>query len=225
MSSIADLFIGQNCKQDFKIDWVGGVKDDFKIDFAYTAPGTVAPTDVPVASFTSNLATGEYPLTVQFTDTSTNTPTSWFWTFSNGTTSTVQNPSVTFETEGTYDVTLTVTNANGTDTQTISSFILVTAPHVDPAPQEPGVTPAPVAALTATPLTGVAPLTVQFTDNSTGNVTNWEWDFDDSDTSTEQNPLYTFTRPGTYDITLMVTGAGGSNTGTRAGYITVTAPA
>jgi len=68
--------------------------------------------------------------TVQFTDLSSNNPTSWFWSFPGGfpVTSTLQNPSVIYSTPGVYDVYLSVTNANGTDTVTKSSYIIVALP-------------------------------------------------------------------------------------------------
>lgn len=69
-------------------------------------------------------------VTVNFTDLSNNNPTAWQWTFSGGTpsTSNVQNPSITYNTPGTYDVTLIVTNANGSDTLTKSVYIDVAVP-------------------------------------------------------------------------------------------------
>jgi len=81
----------------------------------------------PVADFaasTTSPATGQ---TVSFDDQSQNAPTSWNWTFEGGTpaTSTAQNPSVTYNTAGTFDVSLTVTNAAGSDTKTVNSYINV----------------------------------------------------------------------------------------------------
>ena len=67
----------------------------------------------PVANFTANVTSGCGPLTVQFTDQSTGSPTGWNWEFSNGTLSSVQNPGVTFNAPGTYSVKLVVLNANG----------------------------------------------------------------------------------------------------------------
>jgi hypothetical protein len=63
--------------------------------------------------------------TVQFTDASTNTPTSWLWNFGDATTSTLQNPTKTYSTPGTYTVTLTATNASGSDGETKSGYIVV----------------------------------------------------------------------------------------------------
>ncbi|WP_187369070.1 CBM96 family carbohydrate-binding protein [Baekduia soli] len=72
-----------------------------------------------------------------------------------------------------------------------------------------GVPTSPTAAFTETPASGVAPLTVQFTNTST-NATSYSWDFGDgSAASTETSPSHTFTAAGTYTVTLTATGSGG----------------
>ena len=83
----------------------------------------------PVASFTANNTTVCAGQTVAFTSTSTGAPTSYSWTFTGGTpaTSTAQNPTITYNTAGTYTVALTVTNANGNNTSTQTSYVTVTA--------------------------------------------------------------------------------------------------
>jgi PKD repeat protein len=83
--------------------------------------------------------------------------------------------------------------------------------------------PLPLANFTANPRTGPAPLTVTFTDTSTGNVTGWNWTFGDGNTTnaTERNPVHTYTANGTYTVSLAATNAGGSNTTTRVNYICV----
>jgi lysyl endopeptidase len=81
----------------------------------------------PVADFSASPTTVEVGNNVQFTDLSTNTPTSWSWTFEGGTpsSSTAQNPVVTYNTIGTYNVTLTATNSAGSDTETKVDYITV----------------------------------------------------------------------------------------------------
>ncbi len=79
----------------------------------------------------------------------------------------------------------------------------------------------PGAHFSATPTSGAAPLTVNFTDQSTGQITSWSWDFGDGSTSTEQNPSHTYTDGGNYTVSLTVTGPGGSDTETIADYINV----
>ena len=88
-----------------------------------TAPNT----NPPVAAFSGTPTSGTIPLTVVFTDASTNTPTSWAWTFGDGGTSTVKNPSHIYTTAGTYTVALTATNAYGSNTLTKTSYITASA--------------------------------------------------------------------------------------------------
>ncbi|MBK7878305.1 MAG: PKD domain-containing protein [Planctomycetes bacterium] len=87
---------------------------------------TVAATPpAPVASFTGTPTSGTAPLAVAFTDASTGSITSWSWTFGDGGTSTLQNPSHTYTVAGTYTVALTVTGPGGNDTQTRTNYITV----------------------------------------------------------------------------------------------------
>ena len=81
--------------------------------------------------------------------------------------------------------------------------------------------PPPTAGFSGTPLSGMAPLQVAFTDLSTGNVASWAWDFGDGATSTNQNPSHTYASAGSYDVALTVTGPGGSDTETKTGYVNV----
>ena len=106
-----------------------------------------------MADFSGTPTTGQAPLTVNFTDLSTGSPTSWSWNFGDGGTSTLQNPSHTYSAAGQYTVSLTATNSAGPDSTTKTNYITVSAT----------VTP-PVADFSGTPTTGQAPLTVNFTD-------------------------------------------------------------
>ena len=170
---------------------------------------TVTP---PVTSFTGTPTSGTPPLAVTFSDTSTNSPTSWAWTFGDGGTSTAKNPSHQYITAGTYTVSLTATNTAGSNTLTKTGYITVNAAPV-----------VPVAAFSSTPTSGTVPLTVQFTDSSSNAPTSWSWTFGDGGTSTVKNPSHSYTTAGTYTVTLTATNAGGSNTLTKTGYITVNA--
>jgi PKD repeat protein len=85
-----------------------------------------------------------------------------------------------------------------------------------------GPPPAPVADFSGSPTTGDAPLTVNFSDSSTGSVDSWSWTFGDGGTSTAQNPSHTYAAAGTYAVALSVTGPGGTDTNTKTNYITVT---
>lgn len=81
-----------------------------------------------------------------------------------------------------------------------------------------------VANFSATPTTGAVPLTVNFTDQSTGTVESWNWSFGDSSNSNEQNPSHTYNDTGSYTVTLTVTGPEGSDAETIPDYIKVTYP-
>jgi len=72
------------------------------------------------------------------------------------------------------------------------------------------------------PTSGPAPLTVQFTDISTGAPTSWSWSFGDGVASSEKNPSHTYLSPGNYSVTLTVSNAYGSSSATKQNYITVT---
>ena len=91
---------------------------------------TPAPVAVPVASFTASATSGDFPLPVTFTDTSTNAPTSWAWDLGDGTTSIVQNPSVTYTAAGTYTVTLVASNVTGASAIVTQTITVTTPPPV-----------------------------------------------------------------------------------------------
>jgi predicted outer membrane repeat protein len=78
-----------------------------------------------------------------------------------------------------------------------------------------------VANFSANPTSGPMPLSVNFTDQSTGYITSWSWDFGDGATSIEQNPSHVYTDTGTYTVSLTVTGPDGSNTAVKDELITV----
>lgn len=82
---------------------------------------------------------------------------------------------------------------------------------------------APTAAFSASPTSGTAPLSVQFTDTSSGGPTSWEWDFQNDGTtdSTQQNPSFVYTSPGAYSVKLTVSNTSGSSSMTKTDYITV----
>ena len=162
----------------------------------------------PVANFSGTPTSGNAPLTVTFTDSSTNTPTAWSWNFGDLNTSTVQNPSHTYNSVGSYTVALTTTNQYGNNTMTKNNYITVTVP-------------APVANFSGTPTFGTAPLAVSFTDSSTNNPTSWSWTFGDGGTSTAQNPSHTYNAVNYYTVALTATNAGGNNTCTKTNYIAV----
>ena len=107
----------------------------------------------PVANFTSDIQAGCSPIVVNFQDQSVGNPTSWLWDFGNGATSTKQNPATTYFQSGAYNIILTATNANGSNTVTKRSFI--------------NVYDQPLADFKVDKVSGCSPVTVQFSDMST----------------------------------------------------------
>jgi PKD repeat protein len=160
------------------------------------------PTTIPVAG------------TVDFTDLSTGTPTSWAWTFNGGTpaTSTTQNPTaVQYNTAGVYTVSLTVGNGTSNDTETKNNYIIV------------GDNP-PVANFIANTTSVPVGGTVNFTDLSVASPTSWLWTFTGGTpaTSTLQNPSgIQYNAPGLYAVSLTATNAIGSDDEIKTNYIYV----
>ncbi|AKB51062.1 Cell surface protein [Methanosarcina barkeri str. Wiesmoor] len=160
----------------------------------------------PEANFSTNISSGPFPLTVQFTDTSQNA-ISLSWDFGDGNNSTAKNPVHIFYAVGTYTVNLTATNANGTKSKTADITVL----------DEEIL---PVANFTVNKTSGYYPLTVLFNDLSQ-NAISLSWDFGDGANSTEQNPVHTYSAAGTYTVRLTATNANGTSPAKTA-TITVT---
>ncbi len=164
--------------------------------------------NVPVANFSGTPTSGNAPLAVSFTDSSTNSPTSWSWTFGDSSTSTAQNPSHTYTSTGSYTVALTATNAYGNNTNTKNNYITVNSGSS-----------APVASFTSPNTAGVAPLSVSFTDTSINTPTAWSWTFGDGGTSTAQNPSHSYSAAGMYTVALTATNSYGNNTCTYTNWV------
>ncbi|WP_274924109.1 PKD domain-containing protein [Methanogenium marinum] len=166
--------------------------------------------DDPWAVFSAIPTEGTAPLPVQFYDYSGGHPASWFWDFGDGNTYVEQNPVHTYTAVGEYDVSLTITNVVDEDTTEEVGYITVTNPMtVD---------------FTATPVTGYAPLTVTFTDETTESPSAWLWEFGDGDTSVEQNPVHTYECAGVYSVSLTATNVYGSKTAEKERFVTVSYP-
>jgi PKD repeat protein len=165
----------------------------------------------PNADFKADKTSGNLQLTVQFTDKSTWNISSWLWDFGDQQNSIEQNPTHTYTEAGTYTVSLTVTGDGGTDTETKTDYITVTVPP-------------PIANFAADQTSGTVPMIVNFTDNSTGQISFWLWDYGDQQSSNEQNPTHTYSEAGTFTVSLTVSGYGGTDMETKTNYITVTDP-
>ena len=149
---------------------------------------------------------------VTFTDASLGNPTSWTWTFEGGTPSTYsgQTPSpVVYNAAGTYDVTLEVGDGNTTDILTIENYITVQSIIAD---------------FSGLPTTVIAGGAVTFSDMSSCDPDTWDWSFpggDPSSYSGQTPPAVTYDTPGTYDVSLTVSNANGSDAELKEDYISV----
>jgi gliding motility-associated-like protein len=176
-------------------------------------------TNPPVASFTASQTTICEGDCINFTNTSTGAPfTSVNWTFNGASTgtSTQNNPTnICYATAGTYTVSLTVTNADGTDTRTITNYI--TVQNCSGAP--------PNASFTANQTTICSGNCVTFQNQSTGTNPTYQWTFQGGNpsTSTQINPTVCYNTPGAYNVTLIVTDANDVDDTTAFSYITVNA--
>ncbi len=166
----------------------------------------------PIANFIAEPTNGISPLQVEFQDLSTGYISEWLWDFGDGNSSTEQNPLHVYETADSFSVSLTVEGPDGLNTLVKENYIVVNEAQ-------------PVAVFAADTTGGIAPLTVQFADSSTGTITEWSWDFGDGETSDEQNPEHTYTVADTFSVSLSVSGPGGSDTCVKTNYIIVIEPA
>ncbi|PWR76237.1 DUF3821 domain-containing protein [Methanospirillum stamsii] len=186
--------------------------DERLVDDKYIVlPLTIVNDGVPTADFSGTPTQGGKPLEVQFTDKSVGKDLNqWSWSFGDGTISTEVNPKHTYSDDGVYTVSLTVMNKEGLeDTVTKTDYITVREPKIS-------------ADFIGSPTSGASPLNVKFTDKSTGEPTNWFWDFGDGYTSAGvQNPSHTYTFGGKYTVTLTVTLGDEMDRETKTDYITV----
>jgi PKD repeat protein len=170
------------------------------------------------ADFTLSKTSGIAGFMVNFTPVTTGNVTSWAWAFPGSTTpiitnSTGQVVSVTYPTAGVYSASLTATGPNGSVTKTYPNLITVTTATAD---------------FTASPVSGVASLVVNFTPVTAGTFTTWTWDLPGSSTpsivnSTAQAVSATYPSAGSYPVTLTASGSSGSVTKTYPNLIAVTA--
>lgn len=131
---------------------------------------------------------------VNFTNTSVPAPVSSNWNFGDGGTSTLINPTHTYLSAGTYSIRLYNRYSNCLDS--VQKNIVV-----NPLPIPDFSAPATISCQ--------PPFTVNFQDLSSSGTVSWLWDFGDSSTSTQQNPVHTYTNYGSYNVTLVVTNSFG----------------
>ena len=159
-----------------------------------SASVTVTVNPKPAASAAASPTAGNVPLTVSFTGSATGgfTPYGYAWSFGDGASSTAQSPGHTYTVAGSYQATLTVTDAVGVNVTATTATITITGPLVSAAH--------------AQPLAGDAPVTVSFNGSATGGTSPYAfgWSFGDGAASATQNPSHTYTAAGTYTATLTV---------------------
>jgi PKD repeat protein len=183
-------------------------------EFGFSALGVGIPPQT--ISFTASPTNGFLaPFTVIFQDTSVASITNWFWGFGDGNTTNLMTEVVqhTYVSTGTFTVTEIITIPGGSLTNTRANYITVSLVQ-------------PSASFSAAPTGGVTPLTVTFADTSTGSISNWFWSFGDGSTTNVTTPgmQHTYATAGTYSVTEIVTGPRGSDSSTRANYITALTP-
>jgi gliding motility-associated-like protein len=163
-----------------------------------TASGTVTVLPLPVPNFVVDTTNACDPLTVQFTDLTQPPAAQWSWNFGDAgsgfaNTSTSANPSHDFSGPGAYNISLSVTTANGCAGDTVINNLITVHPN-------------PIAGFTASPTeTNLLNANIQFTDGSQGQFGEWFWDFGDGSFGQNQNPLHTYRDTGRYEIVLTVT--------------------
>jgi PKD repeat protein len=134
---------------------------------------------------------------------------------------------------GNYTTKLEIGNATGYQVQDLAEgntyYFAVTAYDATHAESEfsnevSATVPsgAPVAGISVSTRSGIAPLALNFTSTSAGTITAYRWSLGDGATSTAQNPSHVYTVAGVYTVSLTVTGPGGSDTETLSNYVTVT---
>jgi len=137
--------------------------------------------------------------------------TAYSWDFGDGTTSSSASPTHTYNTPGSYTVSLTYTTSDGCTG-------IIRYPDAVKAGQKP------LASFSANPTTACAATPVGFTDNSTGNLTSWLWNFGDGITDTSRNPTHFYNDTGYFSIRLIVSNNGCSDTLVKPSYIYIKPP-
>jgi len=211
------------------VSWTGGGTDATRLsnwlDPTGTEPMTMDGRDPNgvVTDLTADFEASQTNImpgtSINFTDLSSGDPTSWTWTFDGGTPGTSPDPNPTninYATNGTYDVTLEISNGTDNDTETKVGYIIV---EDNPAELAAAFEPSENVLAQGE--------CINFQDQSTGDPTSWTWTFDGGTpgTSTEQNPTnICFDTPGVYDVTLEIENGTDTDSYTYVDCITVLDP-
>lgn len=182
--------------------------DGNPIPHVYEYPGILTVTAPPQNDFIGTPTKGIIPFNVSFQYMPDDTPTSFNWTFGDGSpNTTTRNPTHTYTTPGTYDVTLTVTGDDGSVTK-----------------QKAGYIQAKQVALwfMGNQTAGPAPLAVKFTGKTSAPHTNWQYYFGDGSSGAGPDTTHVYTTPGTYTVKASADISGAKNSAIRYNYIRVT---
>jgi len=188
-----------------RVVWAEMNTSSGRYDIHMATCGIDAPLLFP--SFTANETVGRIPFPVQFQDHSSGDPTGWWWDLGDGNQSREQNPCHVYTRAGKYPVILIVSTPYRREGIRVECMIVAGSP--------------PEAGFIGDPTFGNTPLEVQFSDLSSGNPSEWSWNFGDNNSSSEKNPTHMYTLPGIYNVTLWTGNEFGNNTIEKKGYITV----
>jgi PKD repeat protein len=175
--------------------------------------GYILVSDAPIANFSGEPLIINPGGEVQFTDLSQGVIETWTWTFEGGTPATFngQNPpAIVYSEPGTYDVTLTVSNSEGSDTKDMTDYI-----HVGLAPEADFDATFEIVDFSAV---------YTFSDLSENNPATWAWTFENGNpaSSAAQNPVITYFENGEFDVSLTVTNIFGEDTEIKVGFVNIT---
>lgn len=167
-----------------------------------------------IVNFGIDTTFGCSTLSVQFADLTDppGTVASWLWDFGDGNTSTDENPLHIYQDAGTYDVSLTITDIGGCTNTIEQPDAVVYIPYPNPV-------------FTVNQTAGCIGDLFTFTNNSTGNAVNYQWNFGDGGTSTDANPTHSYSAEGTYSVTLTAFNSNGCDSSiTQIGLIDIDHP-
>lgn len=194
----------------FAVKAYAGTKESiYSNEFSAAIPNQQVPVTV---DFSTSVSTGNAALATTFTPTVSGPITDWTWDFKNGNVLSGVAPNMpttyltSYKDAGIYNVVLSA--------------------NPGPVVKTVQITVAPVAGFSANTLSGSAPLTVAFADKSAGTPNGWAWNFGDNTSDTVANPSHTFSAPGTYTVSLKVSGNGitSGNTATQTIKVSTAPP-
>lgn len=198
-SGITYIDVATSPSQD-QIYFVWDARGEIWCNMGETGPPPPPPSGYPVASFSFSPTTGSAPLTVTFDASASYDPdgtiVDYRWNFGDGATGSGRVTSHTYTANGTFTITLTVTDNEGKVGSTSRSITIVK------------VNDPPIAEFSFSPTTGIFPLNVTFDASASrdpdGSIVYYGWDFGDGKTATGKVVSHTYTTWGTFSIRLTV---------------------